>query len=545
MSMEYWWEETEEEEHGDRKRLPRAQCGQARPLIQTASYSFTAIVRAEHVASPTRRRLKELERFASQEQLSSIQGVAWLSLRSCYPAALLRGLNPLSINLTSPSQVGMLLAWQGACLPGQALRDLTFLGGGSASPLLVLPAHDAPLVNGTCNHPLYLALLMQAPPPAESGSAAPLWVTAEYERHVDGPPPQHPQPSAAAPAVRLPLALVIAAAALWLGRLGWSGRWRGWCGARRVGLALLGVALACAPSSSELVLFVPGFFTPLPWALYPSEDAIYRTVAFEETFPPMLWLFAFCAVAPPALLGAAWRLRGLPWLAMIAAALCGYHAVSLQTYWGHRFVHFQMRRRALLPPSDAESGGGGELLGGGTGGGAALGGGLTASSPAVTVRFPAAVANLYDHHHWLGLNYDVDHHLHHADPGNAVEVIEDFGDLYLPDTMLWSAPLTAPFAAALHCALSGGRGLKGGSPRAAAFWRRWAALWLSWMAGGLLALAIYELVHLSSHLPRHAQPEWLWLWSSAHRLHHRNPNANFGFHDSSWDWLFGTLGGPE
>ena len=71
--------------------------------------------------------------------------------------------------------------------------------------------------------------------------------------------------------------------------------------------------------------------------------------------------------------------------------------------------------------------------------------------------------------------------------------------------------------------------------------RRWGGLSASWFGGFVFAVGVYEVVHLSSHLPRHGQPEWLWLWSSAHRLHHRDPTANFGFHDSTWDWAFGTL----
>lgn len=61
----------------------------------------------------------------------------------------------------------------------------------------------------------------------------------------------------------------------------------------------------------------------------------------------MAALFAFCALAPPALLLVAYKLRTLPIVVLGGYALCGYHAATLQMYWGHRFVHFQMRRRAL------------------------------------------------------------------------------------------------------------------------------------------------------------------------------------------------------
>jgi hypothetical protein len=179
-------EEREDDEDGDYEEAGdrQVQCGQARPLVETAPYTFTATVRPEDVASPTGRQIVELKRFVTEEQLGSIHGVAWLSLRSCYPDAPLGSLGPLSVSVAGASPQGLLLAWQGACLPGQTLRDMTFLGFAHDSALRVLPAHD-PIINGTCSHPLYVALLMRTPPvPAE------LRVTAKYESQGSSGPPR-------------------------------------------------------------------------------------------------------------------------------------------------------------------------------------------------------------------------------------------------------------------------------------------------------------------------------------------------------------------
>lgn len=191
----------------------------------------------------------------------------------------------------------------------------------------------------------------------------------------------------------------------------------------------------------------------------------------------------------------------------------------------------------------------------------------TAQVATAALGFPLAVCETYEGPNST-LHYDVDHHLHHADPGDPIEVIEDFGDAYLGDTISHSLQISGPIAAAITSARllwSWYRRRASPLPEQQAappssFWRWllwtcvgwsgsllrcYAALVASWLCGCLFALWIYEVVHLSSHLPRQAQPEWLWLWSSAHRLHHRNPSANFGFHDSTWDWYYGTLGGPE
>ena len=593
--MEKWWhavEEEDEEEDGDdddeedeQWRLQeevearaiykdeasmRAQCGRAMPLVQTSAHAFMAALHASHQEAgplPSWRvqpALRELAAIASSGCLDGERGdfveVAWLSLRTSTPPGLVDALGPLTMRLTTTDSQGFaLLAMHGACTRGRSLRDLTYLGcsrSNSEDPLLVLPRNLS-----YAQRPLHVALLA---PRRLATETAPWLVHAEYSPSTLL---AHPTPSAR-PIFPLLALLALLAPRMLPAAWHWlcirCDSWRRPPRVRAAAVALFAAPLAIAvlwprvagaigmavnpsPAAPTATAYaaelgdggprmLPFFlFTPLPAVVYPHELAVFRTAVFEALYPPMRSLFLFLATVPLGLLALAGALRALSPHALCLAALTGYHLFTVQAYWGHRFVHYQMRRQALLPAHT-------EAVAGPSEGPAD--GSVGRALP--VLHFPPPIRLLFERCQWLGFIYDPHHHLHHADPGDADEVIEELHDVYYENARyigLSNVLATAPLAALLlrRRARRADRG--GVTGDRAAFVRLWGALAASILCGHLSGIAIYEVLHLSSHLPRRSQPDWLWHWSSAHRLHHRDPTVNFGFHDSTWDWVHGTLMG--
>mmetsp|Transcript_2079 Transcript_2079/g.5844 ORF Transcript_2079/g.5844 Transcript_2079/m.5844 type:complete len:467 (-) Transcript_2079:413-1813(-) len=320
---------------------------------------------------------------------------------------------------------------------------------------------------------------------------------------------------------------------------------------------------AVSPISSGDVWFSPLL---LPWIppWYWGEPAMTAVAnPWRTIYPEMLSLLVFLVVTPPALMALAWHLQASNHngdnegsggrtdsragrchvtrkarLWHVCLGFLGYTFFNFHIYCGHRMTHFLWR----LKQAEAQ-----------------------ATDP--PLEPPHIITAFFDI-----LPYcDTMHHVHHADPSDyaqLVEVLDEwllllcvFGKISLVlGTILgasWAAAIVLWKAqvALLSICQRGGLVLQtplealgsvqnvccnpGSILKQSIFLS--AASSASFFSGVIFTVTVYEGVHLSSHWPEEVQPSWMWAWSSAHRVHHRDARVNFGFHDGLWDWVFGTL----
>lgn len=307
--QEIWWDEVE----GDiESEAPHSQCSRARPLVQMASYEYTAKVdMARHFTRLSKWHVTELRmKLPNEEYLRTTDELfaAWVLMRSTYPAAALERLGTLSVSFAGDCDGCLMLAWQGACARGlTGLRAFSLLGraNGSAlhSPLVVSPSHNAT----TPNQPIFVALLSRGRPTAfaaERASPPVAWMTATYQaashRHLGAPSPSPPRAIVVAllPLMAL-LAVVLAAAFARRRCFTWRLARGSWCWV--VGTALLAMSALVDGTSTSYGLryFLPGMFTPLPFALYPLEEACFTVCAFMETCRSGLLQLALLSATGP------------------------------------------------------------------------------------------------------------------------------------------------------------------------------------------------------------------------------------------------------
>lgn len=310
---------------------------------------------------------------------------------------------------------------------------------------------------------------------------------------------------------------------------------------------------------SERILFYPPAALWVP-AVYPNEpDVVTVAELWYIAIPEMVPLLVACAISPFGLLWLGRRSRAVSIAEGISLAAMGYAGTTLQMYWSHRYTHY-VHRAALV--------------------------GAVANGPTL----PACVAAFYGA---VGL-FDHNHPKHHVSPALKSELMETLGERapYAAIALVlvvFCGPCVALERCILHMAqtappnswyracTSGGRRLVtvateaplvgvgdidvqygdldvqyGARARRAdqihpshTYSQRWLGVWASVATGVSLACTAYQVVHLASHIDQRSVPAWLSAWASAHRLHHRNPSGNFGFIESGWDWVFGTLIVPE